>query len=162
MPRSLRARAVSIGADCACLSARKATRAVTQLYDKHLARADMRITQFTLLNAIAAFGTIAIHDLATELVMDRTTLTRNLKPLMKAGWVESNVNESDARVRDLTLTEQGIERLEAAMPHWEKAQREFVEKISPTLWGTFAQNLSAVDKALYPGERPSDIRFRRA
>ncbi|MEQ9519590.1 MAG: MarR family winged helix-turn-helix transcriptional regulator [Parvibaculum sp.] len=162
MPKQLRAKAISIGGDCACLSARKATRAVTQLYDKHLAHADMRITQFTLLNAIAAFGTISIHDLATELVIDRTTLTRNLKPLAKAGWVKSDVNQKDARVRDLTLTDDGIARLEKAIPYWEKAQAEFVNKIGIPLWKEFASSLAAVDKTLYPGQRPSDKRFKRA
>ncbi|MBG52404.1 MAG: MarR family transcriptional regulator [Rhodobiaceae bacterium] len=160
--KPLRTKAVSIGADCACLSVRKATRAVTQLYDKHLSRVDIRITQFTLLNAIAAFETISIHDLATELVIDRTTLTRNLKPLIKAGWVQSEVNDKDARVRDLTLTTDGVERLEKAIPYWEKAQAEFVGKIGMPLWMDFAANLAAVDKTLYPGKRPSDTKFRRA
>ncbi len=75
--KAIRKKAIAVGTSCACLTVRKSMRTITQLYDKHLARVDMRITQFTLMNAIAAFSKISVHALASELVMDRTTLTRN-------------------------------------------------------------------------------------
>ncbi|MEQ9145905.1 MAG: MarR family winged helix-turn-helix transcriptional regulator [Parvibaculaceae bacterium] len=156
-----RRKALEIGADCACLSVRKAMRAVTQLYDKHLSHSGLRITQFTLLNAISAFGSISVHELASELVMDRTTLTRNLKPLIKAGWIESTPDKKDARVRNLTLTNEGAERLGEAIPLWEKAQAEFVGKVGTPEWKGLASGLMHVDRTLSPGDRPSDRFFRR-
>jgi len=71
IPALSQEKAIEVGENCSCLAARKATRAITQLYDKHLSKVGLRITQFTLLNAIRAFDEISIHMLATELVMDR-------------------------------------------------------------------------------------------
>ncbi len=149
-------KAIEIGENCSCLAARKATRAVTQLYDKHLSKVGLRITQFTLLNAIRALDEIPIHMLATELVMDRTTLTRNLKPLVKAGWVDSTPSAKDARVRNLSLTTQGQHRLSQALPHWEIAQAEFIRKVGEPAWGRLSTDLMRVDRTLSPGQRPSD------
>lgn len=154
--KATRKKAIEIGMSCACLTVRKSMRTVTQLYDKHLARVGMRITQFTLLNAIAAFGKISIHALATELVMDRTTLTRNLKPLIKSGWIDSTPDEKDARVRNLTLTGAGMDQLSAAFPHWEKAQSEFLKKIDEPVWNRLTVDLTLIDRILAPGARPSD------
>lgn len=148
--------AINVGATCACFAVRKMTRAITQLYDHHLANVGLRITQFTLMNAIAGFGLVPVYVLAEELVMDRTTLTRNVKPLIKAGLVASTPDEKDARVRNLTLTREGAERLAAALPHWENAQAEFVEKVGETSWAEVSLGISQIDRALSTGPRPSD------
>jgi len=148
--------AIDVGATCACFAVRKMTRAVTQLYDHHLAEAGLRITQFTLMNAIAGFAQVPVYVLAEELVMDRTTLTRNLKPLIKAGLVASTPDEKDARVRNLTLTREGTERLAAALPHWESAQADFIEKVGGTSWAEVALGIAQIDRALSTGPRPSD------
>ncbi len=148
--------ALHVGASCACFAVRKMTRAVTQLYDHHLAEAGLRITQFTLMNAISGFHKVPVYVLAEELVMDRTTLTRNLKPLIKAGWVESTPDKKDARVRNLSLTPEGAARLQAATPYWEKAQEEFVERVGASSWAKVSQGISLIDRALSAGLRPSD------
>ena len=148
--------AMHIGSSCACFSVRKMTRAVTQLYDHHLAEVGLRITQFTLMNAISGFHKVPVYVLAEELVMDRTTLTRNLKPLIKAGWVASIPDEKDARVRNLSLTREGARQLEEATPFWERAQAEFVEKVGEKSWAEVSQGISRIDRALSNGPRPSD------
>ncbi len=145
-----------VGSSCACFAVRKMTRAVTQLYDHHLAEAGLRITQFTLMNAISGFHKVPVYVLAEELVMDRTTLTRNLKPLIKAGLVDSTPDKKDARVRNLSLTPEGAERLQAATPYWEKAQAEFVERVGASSWAKVSQGISLIDRALSAGLRPSD------
>jgi len=160
--KRVRKKAITVGTSCACLTVRKSMRTITQLYDKHLARVNMRITQFTLLNAIAAFGKISVHALATELVMDRTTLTRNLKPLIKTGWVNSAPDEKDGRVRNLTLTDDGLAQLERAFPYWEKAQKEFLTKVDEPVWTRLSTDLTLLDRTLAPGDRPSDVLIARA
>jgi hypothetical protein len=75
-------------ANCTCLGLRKAARAVTQMYDQTLKPAGLRSTQFSLLVAAERAGPRGIGELAELLVMDRTTLTRNLKPLLVRGLLE--------------------------------------------------------------------------
>ena len=89
MPRaSLAATSVTASVtDCTCFNLRKAARAVTQYYDDALRPSGLRVTQFSLLSVIKQFGTVNIGTLADEAVMDRTTLTRNLKLLEQEGLV---------------------------------------------------------------------------
>lgn len=115
---------------CACANLRQAARAITQFYDAILQPSGLRATQFTVLVAISLNEQIAITELAERLGMDRTTLTRNLKPLEKQGLVESNSGE-DRRTRVVTLTDQGQETLQIARPLWEQAQQQAVEALGP-------------------------------
>ncbi|MGH9262553.1 MAG: MarR family winged helix-turn-helix transcriptional regulator [Acidimicrobiales bacterium] len=107
--------------DCACFNLRKAARAVTQLYDDVLRPTGLRVTQFSLLAVIRLSGVTGITALATAAVMDRTTLTRNLRVLAKKGLIQIRDGD-DARVREVTLTAGGRAKLAAAQPYWEQAQ----------------------------------------
>jgi DNA-binding MarR family transcriptional regulator len=107
--------------DCTCNNLRKATRAVTQYYDEVLRPSGIRATQFSLLSAVKQFGTVSIGVLADESVMDRTTLTRNLKLLEDEGLIVIAPGE-DARVREVSLTPLAHERLATATRYWRKAQ----------------------------------------
>ncbi|HET9040689.1 MAG TPA: MarR family winged helix-turn-helix transcriptional regulator, partial [Gemmatimonadales bacterium] len=109
---------------------RKAARAVTQLYDDILRPSGLRITQFSLLQVIQLTGSSNITDLAEMAVMDRTTLTRNLRLLAEAGLITIREGD-DARVREVSLTAIGQARLSAALPYWEKAQRQMTDAIGP-------------------------------
>ncbi len=102
-----------------------AARAVTQLYDDTLKPVGLRGTQFTVLAALEQTGQIKITDLTEVLAMDRTTLTRNLRPLEERGLVEAARGE-DRRERLISLTQQGWDILEQALPLWEQAQAKVV------------------------------------
>lgn len=106
---------------CAGFSVRRAARAVANLYDEVLAPCGLKGTQFTLLNAIAVAGRPTITRLAELLLMDRTTLTRNLKPLAQQGLVRITGGE-DRRAKDLMLTPEGVKTIRRALPLWQKAQ----------------------------------------
>ncbi len=108
-------------AACTCFNLRKATRAVTQLYDDILRPSGLRATQFNLLSVIWIMGTVSITRLAEQAVIDRTTLARNLDLLKKQGLVRIQAGE-DARVREVSLTPTGHDSVMAAFPHWKKAQ----------------------------------------
>lgn len=110
-----------LGPTCAVFNLRKAARAVTQRYEEIMKPSGLLPTQFTLLMAICALGPVTISRLAEALLMDRTTLTRNLKPLERDGLLEVMPGK-DQRSREARLTEQGRRQLEQALPLWRQAQ----------------------------------------
>ncbi|MGH7045857.1 MAG: MarR family winged helix-turn-helix transcriptional regulator [Stellaceae bacterium] len=111
--------------ECNCLAVRQAARCVTQLYDRHLAPVGLRAGQFGILARLRRRGEIAIGDLAAELVIDRTTLARNLRPLERDGLITITPARGDRRIRELRLTAAGSDRLRLAVPAWAAAQHEF-------------------------------------
>ncbi|MFQ5652118.1 MAG: MarR family winged helix-turn-helix transcriptional regulator [bacterium] len=110
---------------CVCLNLRKTSRAITQVYDRALQPVGLRATQFAILVVAARAQTITITNLARHLVMDRTTLTRNLRPLGKQGWIKIT-RGADQRTRFISLEKGGEEMLARALPLWRKAQERFV------------------------------------
>ena len=111
---------------CLCFNLRKAARAVTQFYDAALEPAGLRATQFSLLAVLDGRSGVTISDLARALVMDRTTLTRNLRPIEKQGLVAIAPGD-DRRTREVTLTQRGRKTLAAGMPHWRHAQTRMID-----------------------------------
>lgn len=125
-----------IGQRCVCNGLRRAARAVTRLYDGLLAPSGLRTTQFSILAALYAAGPIALGKLADRLVTERTTLTRNLSLLETRGLIltvnqteNPAKNGEDQRQRRIALTPEGREALEAALPHWERAQAFMRERL---------------------------------
>jgi DNA-binding MarR family transcriptional regulator len=118
----------SPAAGCACFNLRKAARAVTQLYDSFLQPSGLRATQFTILAALDQTGPRKLSALAEALVLDRTTLTRNLKPLQRDNLIESRAAD-DRRVRELSITKTGKTRLADALPLWRQAQEDMKARI---------------------------------
>jgi DNA-binding MarR family transcriptional regulator len=109
---------------CNCQAIRQAARQVTQFYDRHLAPAGLRTTQFSLLARLDRAGALAINELAARMVMDRTTMGRALRPLQREGLVAIDPGR-DARTRALRLTPAGKRRLAKAVPLWRQAQDAF-------------------------------------
>lgn len=125
---------------CACKQLRRSARAVTQLYDEALRPSGLRITQFTLLVAVAIGEPVPITRLADALSLDRTTLARDLRPLTDNGLVEIRTGD-DRRTRVVRLTGQGRDALGRAYPLWQSAQARIVEA-SP--WPALAAGLQEV------------------
>jgi DNA-binding MarR family transcriptional regulator len=121
---------------CLCFGLRRASRALTQRYDHVLSLAGLRSTQFNLLAGLASYEAKTLTQLASLLVMDRTTLTRNLKPLERAGLVIT-LASIDKRSRPYVLSEKGKTLLQDALPLWIDFQskvhamfgREYCEKL---------------------------------
>lgn len=107
--------------ECLCFNVRKSARAITQLYDDALRPTGLRATQFSLLVALRRLGAVTINRLAETLVMDRTTLTRNLRPLEKEGLIQV-LPGGDRREREITLTAAGQTTLNKALPLWRQIQ----------------------------------------
>jgi DNA-binding MarR family transcriptional regulator len=110
---------------CHCLAIRKAARHVTGHYDRALARAGLRTTQFSILQRIARSGSRTINELAADMALDRTTMGRNLRPLERDGLIALTPDPEDRRRRALTVTPAGITRLDEARRLWAEAQSTF-------------------------------------
>lgn len=110
---------------CNCLVIRQAARHVTQFYDQCLASTGLRATQYSILANVHRLAPVTIHALAVELVMDRTTLGRNILPLERDGLIAIESGSSDRRSKELRLTQAGMIRVRHARPAWAKAQERF-------------------------------------
>jgi len=136
------AQLAEIEESCACLNVRKAARAITQLFDEVLQPTGLRSTQFPLLVVVARLREAPVTQLAEELVMDRTTLARNLKPLESQGLltIESG---TDRRRHLVRLTERGRQALAGALPYWEQAQHQVVTRLGQDQWHALQASLKA-------------------
>src|SRR5271170_2561363 len=105
-------------AACNCLALRQAARHVTQFYDQFLAPSGLRSTQYSFLARLQRKGAMTINALAAELVMDRTTLGRNILPLQRDGLVAVGPGKSDRRMKELRLTGAGETRFRAGQKGW--------------------------------------------
>ena len=117
--------------DCNCLAVRQAARYVTQLYDRHMAEIGLRTSQYGILARLQRLGPMTINQLAGELVMDRTTLGRNIRPLERDGLITITRGRSDRRIKQLQLTAAGEERFRAARGTWVEAQCSFETGFGP-------------------------------
>lgn len=145
-----------IAMSCAGFNLRRAARAVTQHFDHALAPSGLRTTQFTLLAALALCGPVTTNELARILVMDRTTLTRNVRILREAGWVETGPGRGGRELR-FELSAAGRETLAAAIPIWRDAQGGIEEAFGPAIWPDMVAELGRLvvgTLTLTPGEEP--------
>jgi DNA-binding MarR family transcriptional regulator len=110
---------------CNCLALRQAARHVTQFYDHYLVPTGVRTTQFSILAKLKHLGPITINALAEDMVMDRTTLGRNIQPLERGGLIAVTEGRADRRSKELQLTDAGAARLHAASKAWAEAQMRF-------------------------------------
>ena len=113
---------------CACSQLRRASRAVTQLYDAALAPAGLRVTQFALLRTLARKGPLTISALAETMLLDRTGLSRNLDPLVERAMV-AVAPGADARTREVSLAAAGRRALAAGEPHWAAVQERVMRRV---------------------------------
>ncbi|GAC1349890.1 MAG: MarR family winged helix-turn-helix transcriptional regulator [Ktedonobacteraceae bacterium] len=116
---------------CLCLNVRKMARVLTHHYEAHLQPGDLRITQFSLLVAIALARKVPLTRLAEAVAMDRTTLARNLKPLERQHLITVETSTEDRRVRVITLTTQGYQKVNDALPRWKQAQTQMMSLLGP-------------------------------
>lgn len=114
---------------CSCVNLRRASRAITRIYDKALEPVDLKITQYSVLANVARSGPLSSSNLARILRLDRTTLVRNLKSLEAAGFIEEHPEVTDPRERAIRITEAGRLMVEKARPLWVQAQQQIEEHL---------------------------------
>jgi len=113
---------------CSCFASRRAARTITQHYEEHLKPSGLRVAQFTLLALLSLGGPQPMSRFASQMGMERTTLTRNLRPLLTRGLVTES-STSDRRVKLLTITKRGVAAARTALPHWREAQRSIARRL---------------------------------
>ena len=128
---------------CTCARLRKVTRRVTQTYDQALAPAGLTITQFGLIAYLAAHGDVSIGELADEMLMDPTTLTRTLRPLERRKLIRIVIARDDRRRRSVTLSDAGRAAFRDALPLWRKAGAHFSEVLGNRNRVALDQSLAA-------------------
>jgi DNA-binding MarR family transcriptional regulator len=121
--------ALEIGSSCFAFSLKRASRLVTRIYDDALRPAGLTNGQFSLMAVLVAIGDGSICEIADRLGLDRTTLNAKLKPLERSGLIRSELDTQDARIRRLSLTERGRQRLAEAEPLWRAAQAKVIARL---------------------------------
>ena len=131
--------------NCACFNVRKSARVLTKHYDEALQSLELKPTQFTILAVLSGVDAITVTDLANYMILDRTTLTRNLRPLEKQGMIQTGAGD-DRRTRMISLTKKGLKKLEAAIPLWKQAQKEVTKYLGNNRFDKFLNELNYVEK----------------
>ncbi len=132
--------------DCGSFNLRKASRAVTQLYDDILQPTGLRSTQVVVLVALAAAPEVSLARLARELVLSPSTLSRTIRPLERDGLLK--VQDGGGRGKSVQLTPRGEKVLLAAVPYWRKAQEEFTAMVGASAWQQLARQLTKTTTAV--------------
>ncbi|HEY8889698.1 MAG TPA: MarR family winged helix-turn-helix transcriptional regulator [Clostridium sp.] len=114
---------------CACGNLRKTTRTITQFYDKMLLPTGLRSTQCLLLLDISLNENVSVSNLGSILLMDQSTVTRNVELLRKSGYIDIKKEEQDSRKKCITITNKGLKKLEEALPIFKSAQSKIEDGI---------------------------------
>ncbi len=148
-------RARKTSEECNCFAMRAAARRLSQSYDRFLAPSGLRTTQFSILARLKRRGPLTINALAEDMVMDRTTLGRNILPLERDGLISIEPTASDRRAKELRLTKAGEKRLQAALKRWSQAQARFETVFGAERAGDLRKLLRAVAASKFsPGKEP--------
>jgi DNA-binding MarR family transcriptional regulator len=131
---------------CACGNLRKTTRAITQFFDQYLQPTGLRSTQCSILINISVHGNISVGDLGTRLLMDQTTVTRNIEILRKHGYITITKEENDARRKSISMTESGVKKLAEAVPFWEQAQSRIEQGLGAKRFQEFLETLKEIEQ----------------
>lgn len=139
---------VRVRSMCACNQLRRATRAITQRYDRAMAGSGLKVTQLPILVALGAAGELPISVLADALALDRTTLTRNLGVLEQRGLVSTRAGDDDARVRTVSLTRDGSDVVAGALARWHEMQSTVEQRFGRDRLRALYDELAALEDAL--------------
>ena len=131
---------------CACASARRVARLLTQIYDAHLRRAGLEAPQFALLMALREQGPCNQADLGRRHGLDKTTVSRNVRGLQRRGWI-AHARGSGPRQRVFELTKSGRQQLAAALPEWQKAQQALRLGMTAKEWDAMFRAFESVTRA---------------
>ncbi len=134
---------LAMAPSCMCASVRRASRALTNLYDDILAPSGLRVMQFSLLVRLIDVDEAALTHLAEVQAIDRTTLTRTLAPLERDGLVTVTAG-ADRRTRIVRITDAGRAAMKRAFPYWREAQRQIITGLGGERFGALLGEMEAL------------------
>jgi DNA-binding MarR family transcriptional regulator len=152
MHAKLRSNPVVSPLGCSSFKLRQLSRRVSQHFDHIVGAAGLKTTQYSLLSHIARLGPVRPGEIAAAMEMDASTLTRNLQPLLKQGWVEVGPGD-DGRSRLVQVTEAGREKRAEAQREWKSAQLAFNEQMGEA---RVARLHAVIDECLALMNEPGD------
>lgn len=129
---------------CVALTLKKATRAVTRRFDELLASSGLRSTQTAILLKLVVGGPLKLTDLANRLVMDKSTMSRNIRPLEELGLIKKQA--VNGKRKHIFITPKGEKILEEVFPLWHKAQNEVLNSIKLQKWEEMSGTLSKISE----------------
>jgi len=141
--------------ECACFDLRRATRAISRMYDDFMRDAGLNITQYSLLRVISREKELSISTLGRYMVMDRTSITRALAPLERDGLIQSRPG-ADKRIRIVSVTNKGRKLVEQADPKWQQAQEALLETIGVDRWRAMSTVLRDTTRMVRQREHTAD------
>ncbi len=130
-----------IDSPCTWFNIRRASRAVTQYFDRALRPSGLKVSQGNILGQLSTQGSVTMGELADELLIDRTTLTRNIQILEKQGLVSIEPGV-DRRTRLLEITGAGFNALKTAFPLWREANQQLINEIGHAQWHDLVSSLA--------------------
>jgi DNA-binding MarR family transcriptional regulator len=131
---------------CLCAILRKATRVITKRYDEFLYPLGLKITQYSMLMNITRNRGITTTELAKVMLMDQTTVTRNLQLLEKKDYILFLEEGKDLRSKQIQISQKGQKMIEQAKPLWEKAQREIKDELGDQIFNVIISSLNLLIK----------------
>lgn len=148
---------------CTNFKLRRLLRAVGRVYDAEIGQAGLKGTQYSLLAHVATMDAPQPAELARRMGLDASTLSRNLRPLLDAGWLELRSGD-DARSRRVALTDAGRDKFREARRHWRRAQATLVERLGlervRLLHSLVDQGLPLLDDEGDSGQSPAAMHSR--
>ena len=129
---------------CVCANLRKVARVVTQSYEKQMKTIGLKITQYYMLINIVRYKGISISELGENMLLDQTTVTRNVNILEKNSYVNIKKDEGDSRIKSIVITEQGLAKLEEATPIWSQIQKRIEASIGEEKYKELLETLTQI------------------
>ena len=133
--------------ECVLFRLRRLDRKMTQSFNRSLKPAGLRATQFAILTALSMFSPMNQQDFSEMMMMDQSTLSRNIKILTKLGLVSCEPGE-DRRSREISLTREGAEKLAEAAPKWKEAHESLKGNLTEKQWNALMDCFNALAAAI--------------
>ncbi|MFC5589643.1 MarR family winged helix-turn-helix transcriptional regulator [Sporosarcina soli] len=138
---------------CACANLRKAARSVTQAYERKMESTGLKVTQYYMLVNIARHDKISISNLGDVMLLDQSTVTRNVNVLKNRGYVNIAKDISDSRTKSVSITEIGLAKLEEATPIWLQIQGKIEKDIGQEKYQDLLETLKKLQEFVEPYDR---------
>ena len=138
---------------CACANLRKVARTVTQVYEKKMQPTGIKVTQYYMLVNIARHKEISISELGEVMLLDQTTITRNVNILKKNGYVNITKDKNDSRTKSIWITDIGLVKLKEAAPIWLQIQEKVENGMGKEKYKDLLETLKSLQESieLYEG-----------
>ena len=133
---------------CACANIRKAARIVTQVYEKQMASTGLKITQYYMLVNIARHREISISKLGDIMLLDQSTITRNVNILKKDGYVNITRDKNDSRTKFVSITEMGLSKIKEATPIWLELQEKAEHELGKETYNDLLEKLQRLQQSM--------------